>query len=61
MPLAHKSKVLALTVPTVAIRGNPADPNNIDVRRNRLNTLIKGYTRQGLYVSLPLPPCPDRH
>jgi hypothetical protein len=46
VPLAHKCKVLALTVPEAGIKGKIKE--RIDAKRDKLNDLIKGYKREGL-------------
>jgi hypothetical protein len=45
VPLAHKSKVLALTVPEAGVKGNR---ERIDAKRNKLNEMIMGYKRDNL-------------
>lgn len=53
IPLRRKCRVLALTVPEAGLEG--ATRERIDVRRNKLNDLIKGYKRENLSV-LPFLP-----
>ncbi|KAK4034061.1 SGNH hydrolase-type esterase domain-containing protein [Parachaetomium inaequale] len=48
VPLAHKCKVLALTVPEAGIKGKIRE--RIDAKRDKLNALIKGYKREGFHV-----------
>ncbi|KAK4140026.1 SGNH hydrolase-type esterase domain-containing protein [Dichotomopilus funicola] len=48
VPLAHKCKVLALTVPETGSKG--AIRERMDARRNKLNDLIKGYKRENFHV-----------
>lgn len=52
IPLAHGSKVLALTVPRAAI-----DATNLPLvqKRNSLNQKIKDHKEDGLYVPPPPP------
>lgn len=53
IPLAHGSKVLAVTVPRATIdKTNPRLVN----RRNELNERIKGYEADDLYVSITATP-----
>lgn len=47
VPLRRKSKVLALTVPEVGVE---TGREKMDMRRNRLNELIKGYKKEGFHV-----------
>lgn len=51
VPLVHKCKVLALTIPESGTKGMIRE--RIDARRNKLNDLIKGYKRENLYDSPP--------
>ena len=46
VPLSHKCKVLALTVPEAGVQGPIRE--RVDARRNKLNDLIKGYKADGL-------------
>jgi hypothetical protein len=46
VPLVHKCKVLALTVPEAGVAGRIKEM--MDAKRNTLNDLIKGYKREGL-------------
>ncbi|KAK4240323.1 SGNH hydrolase-type esterase domain-containing protein [Achaetomium macrosporum] len=48
VPLSHKCKVLALTVPEAGLEGKIKE--RIDAKRNALNDLIKGYKREGFHV-----------
>jgi len=48
VPLSHKCKVLALTVPEAGIKGKVKE--RVDIQRNKLNDLIKGYKREGFHV-----------
>ncbi|KAK4127043.1 SGNH hydrolase [Parathielavia appendiculata] len=48
VPLSHKCKVLALTVPEAGVQGIARE--RIDASRNKLNDLIKGYKREGFHV-----------
>jgi hypothetical protein len=45
IPLAHGSRVLALTVPEAGVK---AGRSMIDAKRNKLNDLIKGYKHENL-------------
>ncbi|KAH6854652.1 SGNH hydrolase-type esterase domain-containing protein [Chaetomium sp. MPI-CAGE-AT-0009] len=49
VPLSHKCKVLALTVPEAGIT-SPKARQRIDAQRNTLNDLIKGYKHEGFHV-----------
>lgn len=50
----RKTKVLALTVPELAVLTRPGGPiNRVNERRNELNSLILGYTSPNLYVWFP--------
>lgn len=47
----RKTKVLALTVPDLAILTRPGGPvNRVNERRNELNNMILGYTSQNFYA-----------
>jgi hypothetical protein len=46
VPLSHKSKVLALTIPEAGVTG--ARGRKINETRREVNELIKGYKRENL-------------
>lgn len=48
VPLSHKSKVLALTIPEAGVTG--ARGRKINETRREVNDLIKGYKRENLHV-----------